>query len=108
LAIPYCWGANHPVQKDHHRAGDERRRDEAEADHQRVDPRVIGKAGGNAHDLGVATVDQETSVHLSFLELEWLRDRQRSGGRNEQKRGDERTGENGGGLADGSERSEHC
>src|SRR3954449_4458519 len=35
-------------------------------------------------------------------------DRQRRGGRNEQQRGHQCTGENGGGLTSGNERSEHC
>ena len=58
------------VEEDHHRAGQQRQRDEAEADDGRVDAGVIGETGGDAHDLGVAAVDQETSVHFGFLWFE--------------------------------------
>src|SRR5204863_8432970 len=51
------------VEQDHDRSADERQGDEAEADQQRVDARVIAKARGDAHDLGVAAIDEETSVH---------------------------------------------
>jgi len=52
------------VEQDHHRAREQGRGDEAEADHQRVDAGIIGKPGGDAHDLGFAPVDEETSVHF--------------------------------------------
>src|SRR5205085_11981572 len=51
------------VKEDHHRAGEQGQSDEAEADHGRIDAGVIGKAGGDAHDLGILPVEEETSVH---------------------------------------------
>jgi len=55
------------VEEDHHRACEQRRRNEAQANDGRVDSAIIGKTGGDAHDLCVAAVDQETSIHLHFL-----------------------------------------
>ena len=45
------------VEKDHQRAGKQRCRYEAEADDGGVNTGIIGEAGGDAHDLGVAAVD---------------------------------------------------
>ena len=60
------------VKEDHHRAGQQSQRHQAEADDRRVDAAVIGETGGDTHELGVAAVDQETSVHSGFLWFEWL------------------------------------
>src|SRR5690242_6494922 len=57
------------VKQDHHRTGHQRHRDEDQADDGWVNAGVVGETGGDAHDLGVAAVDQETLVHLSFLAL---------------------------------------
>src|SRR5205814_736481 len=54
----------HDVEEDHHRPGQQRQRDKAQAYDGGIDPGVIGKPGGDAHHLGVAAVDQETSVHF--------------------------------------------
>src|SRR6185437_8676943 len=55
-----------------------------------IDAGIIGETRRDPHDLAVAAVDQETSVHLIFLGI--LRgasgDRERGCGRNQQKRGD--------------------
>src|SRR5919112_937712 len=58
---------NH-VEEDHQRAGQQRRSDEAEADDRHIEAGVVGEPGGDAHYLGVATIDHETSVHCGFLE----------------------------------------
>src|SRR5262249_10889628 len=72
------------------------------------DARVIGEAGSDAHDLGVAAVDQETSIHFNTsLNGFGSRDRQRGGGRHEQERGNEGTGNGGGDLPGGSQ-CEQC
>jgi hypothetical protein len=54
------------VEQDHHRAGKQHCCNEAEGDDGRVDAALVGKTGGDAHDLGVAAVNQETLVHLGF------------------------------------------
>jgi len=54
------------VEEDHHRPSEERGGDEAEANNRRIDAGLIGDTGGDAHDLGVAAVDQETSIHVEF------------------------------------------
>src|SRR5205085_11401356 len=54
------------IEQDHERAGDQGQANEAEADQQRIDAGIVGEPGGDAHDLGVAPVDQETSVHFKF------------------------------------------
>jgi hypothetical protein len=46
------------------RAGEEERRDQTEADQERVDARVVRKSRADAHDLGVTPVDEETVVHF--------------------------------------------
>jgi hypothetical protein len=60
------------IKEDHHRPGQQSQRHQAEADDRRVDAAVIGETGGDTHELGVAAVDQETSVHSGFLWLKWL------------------------------------
>src|SRR5690348_1217000 len=57
------------VEQDHHRTRQQRQTDEAEADDRWIDAGVVGETGGDAHDLGVAAVDQETSIHLEFPSL---------------------------------------
>jgi hypothetical protein len=60
------------VEEDHDRPGEQRQGDETQPYNGRIDTRVIGKTGGDTHYLGVAAVDQETSVHLGFPWLRWL------------------------------------
>src|SRR5918995_2814629 len=55
--------AGQQIEEDGDGAGDEDRSDEAEPNDQRVNARVVGKAGGDTHDLGLAPVDQETTFH---------------------------------------------
>ena len=55
--------ARRDVEEDHHRAGHKRQCHKAKTDQGRVNAGKVGEAGGDAHDLGVAPVDQETSVH---------------------------------------------
>src|SRR5438552_9568859 len=61
------------IEEDHYRASQQSERDQPEADNRRIDAAVVGQPGGDAHHLGVAAVDQETSVHLSSFCLEWFR-----------------------------------
>src|SRR3954452_10353510 len=65
----------HNVEEQGHRSGHQRQSDEPQPDDGRVDAGVIGETGGDAHNLGVAAVDEETSVHFSFL---WLSSFRRS------------------------------
>jgi len=91
---------SHDIEENHHWPGQKRQCDDPDANHRRIEAGVVGDARGDTHDLGVAAIDEETSVHFGFPGLS-SGDRQRSGGRNEQKRGDESTGKNGGGGASG-------
>src|SRR6476619_8636245 len=60
------------VEEDHHGPRQQGQSDDSQSDYRRVDAGVIGETGGDTHDLGVAAVDQETSVHIGFLGLELL------------------------------------
>ena len=51
------------------RAGQKQGSDQGNADDRRVDPGVVRDPGGDAHDLGIAPVDQEFVGH-SFLHVQ--------------------------------------
>ena len=56
-----CDPGEHPAdQPDDQQRG----QDQAKADDKGVDPGEIGKAGGNAHDLGLLAVEKKTLVHF--------------------------------------------
>src|SRR6185312_4176119 len=55
------------VEEDHHRPGEERGGDEAEANNRRIDAGVIGDTGGDAHDLGVPRLIRKRPFMSSFL-----------------------------------------
>jgi hypothetical protein len=55
------------VVQDHGGSGDEHRCIQAEPDDQRVNARIVCQAGSDAHDLRLAAVEKETSVHCGFL-----------------------------------------
>jgi hypothetical protein len=59
------------IEKDHDWPGEQSQRNEAEPDNSRIHTGIIGKTGGDTHDLGIAAVDQETSVHLGFPWFKW-------------------------------------
>src|SRR4051812_36663226 len=54
------------VEKDHHRPGKQRQCHDTEPNNGWVEAGVIGKTGGDSHELGVAAVNQETCIHSEF------------------------------------------
>ena len=59
--------AGEDVKQDHHWSGEQYQCNEAQPDNSRVNPGVIGKTGGDAHQFRIAAVYEETSVHRDFL-----------------------------------------
>src|SRR5438270_9122749 len=81
----------HKVEEDHYRPRQKRGRDEGQPDYGRIDTGIVGKSGGDAHHLGIAPVDQETSVHFFWCPLS-ARDFRRSAARWRPKRAEARRG----------------
>ena len=58
------------VKEDHDGAGQQSCNDEPQADDRWVEAGIIGKTSGDAHDLCVAAVDQETSIHMKVFQIQ--------------------------------------
>jgi hypothetical protein len=71
--LPRRQQARQKIEQDHQWPGDQRRGDERQPHDGWIDPAVVGDPGGDAHELGVAPVDQETSVHVCFLRFGWFK-----------------------------------
>jgi hypothetical protein len=61
------------IEENYKRAGQEQRRYERQPDHKDIDAAVVGDPGGDAHDLGVAPVDQKT-IGQSSLRFQAMRE----------------------------------